>query len=88
MAKKELTKKQAAFKSEVKEQLEYLNDELRVRFHFSGDDVHVDVIEDECSHFHIRGEIADDYFNVFSMSSNTTMDTTRDLVDLFFDLSF
>ena len=65
MGRKQLTETQSRFKNTITEAIEDIkwdsgSDWLKFHFQFPTEDTfHVDIIEDECNHLHIRGQFDD-----------------------------
>lgn len=89
--KKELTQQQEQLKEQVKNEVEeysdYYGNCLHVHFSFPSEEkFHIDIIEDYCSHMHIRGTFENDCMEITSISSRITQSATQDFLRYFADL--
>ena len=80
MKRKKLTKKQEKFRcaclEDLKTELQWSNDCINMRIDFPDKNrFHLHVIEDYCSHLHVRGELENgEVFSINKVSSCVTKD--------------
>lgn len=78
---------QQQLKDRIKEEINYVDEDLKVHFSTKGDKFHIDVIEDYVSHMHIRGTTELEYcIMITSISSQLTNSNTASILRVVADL--